>query len=154
MPSNQILKSNNDGRFEFDGLWKSDENLWMLTCVHGNEFGQISLQWESKIYNLELSELRKKIFELTDIQIPENETLVINPCYPKEVKRLLKDEIKDNNIRVDGNWGNETTVAVVSVDGEPKFIGIVNTKYKNVVTNDNCVKYVHKFDDIIYKKAT
>jgi hypothetical protein len=112
MTSRQMACSSNHGKFDFDGLWKSDDNKWILTCLHGSVDGELSLEWNSIQHIIGLSEIRNKIYELTSIRIPENELLTITPCYPKEIKKIYKNKLIENNIKVEGNWNDSVHLGI------------------------------------------
>jgi hypothetical protein len=108
MYSTQIAKANNRNRLEFDGLWKSEDNIWNLTCLHGDEKGNLTLQWDNVLYGVTFKNLRITLSSASGVRVPDDEKLVVSPCYPKEVKDIHKKEIRKYHIKVMGNWSEPT----------------------------------------------
>lgn len=149
MTSKQMAYANNGaGRMDFDGIWKSEDNKWMITCVHGNFFGDLTLQWDGIFFPVTPDSLRGLISLVSKIDIPKEECLIITPCYPKEATEKYEAALKKNNISILGNWRDQSTIGVDDIRN--KFYVASTSKIERIKENEYKIdnRYIVFYDDI------
>lgn len=110
-----------------DGLYKVNEDTYIITFCHGDEQGELGLQINDTMYDVSPDTLRSTLQDVLQYKLPTESRLFITPCFPSTVREVCGKELAKHNIFVEGNWNAITNWNVISSRNN-KLVLILNSR--------------------------
>lgn len=117
-----------------DAIFRYGSDSYFITFCHGHECGSLTLSVNNASIYTSPANIREAIYDSTGFRIPSEARLLINPCYPKLIKRVWEAELREFNVRVLGDWDDPTGWDIFDVNGRTinwrifqfQYVGRVN----------------------------
>ncbi len=112
---NLVCSASNRG-FPYDGVLKHKDEYY-VTCVHGEESGELTLELHNKYIDVKPNTLRKELNTNLGLTLENNDKIYILPCFPNLVRRKIGKDLYKNNMSIlCHNWNGLT--GIIYYDGD------------------------------------
>jgi len=110
-----VCSASNRG-FPYDGVLKHKDEYY-VTCVHGEEDGNLSLELNNEYFYVQPNTLRDVLNTRLGLDLKSSDKIHIIPCFPNLVRSKFGMDLYKNNIKIlCHNWNGLT--GIIYYDGD------------------------------------